>query len=228
MRRDGSMKLLLVEDNQDLSTWLARVLRKGNYAVDCCFDGEEADEALRSEDYALVILDLSLPKIGGLDVLKRLRARRSAIAVLILTAHDAVADRVAGLDSGADDYLVKPFEIEELEARIRALLRRKFNASQPVVQFGRLCFDAQSRHFTLDAQPLALTPRERAILEALILKAGTPCSKPMLAQSVFGFDDEADKSAIEIYVHRLRKKLSGSGLEISTIRGLGYSLTIPS
>jgi two-component system, OmpR family, response regulator TctD len=222
------MKLLLVEDNVHLSTWLARLLRKCNYVVDCCFDGDEADEALRSEYYGLVILDLCLPKMRGLDVLKRLRARGSTTPVLILTVNDAVADRVAGLDSGADDYLVKPFEIEELEARIRAQLRRAFNGSNPLVQYGRLSFDPSSRHFTLDDKPVGLTPRERAILETLLLKAGSPCSKAMLAKSVFGFDDDADPSAIEIYVHRLRKKLGESGLEITTTRGLGYALVMSS
>jgi two-component system, OmpR family, response regulator TctD len=222
------VKLLLVEDNVELSSWLARLLRRCNYAVDCCFDGDEADEALRSEDYALVILDLCLPKMRGLEVLKRLRARGSRTRVLILTVNDAVADRVAGLDSGADDYLGKPFEIEELEARIRAQLRREFNGSTPLVQYGRLSFDPSSRHFALDDKTLGLTPRERAILEALILKAGSPCNKAMLVKSVFGFDDDADPSAIEIYVHRLRKKLGESGLEISTIRGLGYALIMQS
>lgn len=222
------MRLLLVEDNRELSTWLAKLLRKDNYAVDCCFDGEEADAALACEEYALVILDLSLPKMGGLDVLRRLRNRGAGTPVLILTVNDAVADRVAGLDSGADDYLVKPFEIEELEARIRAQLRRNSNKKQSAVSFGRLTFDGRSRHFTLDDKALALTPRERAILEALILNAGSPCSKTMLVQSVFGFDDEADPSAVEIYVHRLRKKLGESGIEIATIRGLGYTLTMSS
>jgi two-component system response regulator TctD len=222
------MRLLLVEDNHDLAAWLAKLLRKGNYVVDCCFDGEEADEALRIEDYALVILDLSLPKMGGLDVLKRLRGRGATTPVLILTVNDAVADRVAGLDGGADDYLTKPFEMEELEARIRAQLRRKFKTAQPLLQAGRLTFDPRSRYFTLDGKPLGLTPRERAILESLVLNAGSPCSKAMLVQSVFGFDDDADPSAIEIYVHRLRKKLHESGLEIETIRGVGYALITPS
>jgi two-component system, OmpR family, response regulator TctD len=222
------MKLLLVEDNVELSSWLAKLLRKDNYAIDCCFDGDEADEALRNEEYALVILDMGLPKMRGLDVLKRFRARGATTPVLILTVNDAIADRVAGLDSGADDYLVKPFEIEELEARIRAQLRRSRNASDPIVRYGRLSFDSSSRHFALDDKPLHLTPRERAILETLILKPGAPCSKGMLVRSVFSFNDEADPSAIEIYVHRLRKKLDESGLEISTIRGLGYALILAS
>jgi two-component system, OmpR family, response regulator TctD len=222
------MKILLVEDNRELSSWLAKLLRKDNFAVDCCFDGDEADEALRNEDYALVLLDLCLPKMRGLDVLRRFRARGATAPVLILTVNDAIADRVAGLDSGADDYLVKPFEIEELEARIRAQLRRARNSCDPIVRYGRLSFDSSSRHFALDDKPMHLTPRERAILEDLILKAGSPCSKAMLVRSVFSFDDEADPSAIEIYVHRLRKKLDESGLEISTIRGLGYALMMSS
>jgi two-component system response regulator TctD len=145
--------------------------------------------------------------------------------VLILTATDSVTGRVTGLDSGADDYLIKPFDIAELEARIRAQLRRGSNKKQPTVSFGRLTFDRGSRQFTLDADPLSLTPRERAILEALILNAGSACSKAMLVQTVFGFDDDANPNAIEIYIHRVRKKLEDSGLVISTIRGVGYALT---
>jgi two-component system, OmpR family, response regulator TctD len=222
------MKLLLVEDNQELATWLAKLLRKDNYAVDCCFDGEEAEAALLCDEYALVILDLSLPRLGGLDVLKRMRGRRQKTPVLILTVNDSVADRVAGLDSGADDYLSKPFDVAELEARIRALLRRKFDATQAVMTCGRLTFDQRSRRFALDDVPLQLTPRERSILEALILKAGAPCSKSMLLNAVFDADDEADPSAIEIYVHRLRKKLQDSGLVIETMRGVGYVLVTAS
>jgi len=220
------MRLLLVEDNRDLSLWLVKLLRKDNYVVDCCFYGEEAGSWLYSEEYDLVILDLSLPKMDGLEVLRRLRQRRANTPVLILTANDSLSGRVTGLDSGADDYLVKPFEIEELEARIRAQLRRSFDKKVPVVSLGPLAFDTKSRQFTLDTNPLSLTPRERAILEALILNAGAACSKAMLARTVFGFDDDAQPAAIEIYVYRLRKKLEASGIAITTIRSVGYALKV--
>ena len=157
------MRILLAEDNRDLSAWLARLLRRDHYVIDCVHDGEEADIALKMQDYALVILDLGLPGMGGLDVLKNLRRRGRTTPVIILTAQDSVASRVAGLDGGADDYLVKPFDISELEARIRAQLRRHSPGKNPLVEFGPLVFDSTARAFTLRGQPLALTPREHAV-----------------------------------------------------------------
>ncbi len=218
------MRILLVEDSRQLSDWLAKTLRRENYVVDCVYDGEDADHALRSQEYALVILDLSLPKVGGIDVLRRLRARGSVVPVLILTANDTVASRVSGLNTGADDYLAKPFDLSELEARIRAQLRRAGNIKNPLVECGTLTFDTNSRQFTLAATPLSLTPRETAVLEALIRRVGKPEGKTALAETVFGFEDEANPNAIEIYVHRVRKKLDGSDVAISTLRGLGYVL----
>ncbi|MBN8891705.1 MAG: DNA-binding response regulator [Acetobacteraceae bacterium SCN 69-10] len=225
------MRLLLVEDNQALSDWLARMLRRDNYVVDCVHDGEAADACLRTHDYALVILDLALPArggaaMGGLEVLRRMRGRRVATPVIVLTANDAMSSRVGALDSGADDYIVKPFDVDELEARIRAQLRRGHAAGVPLVTHGALSLDTAARSFTLAGNPLALTPREHAVLETLLLRAGRPVPKTALAESVFGFDDEADHSAVEIYVHRVRKKLEGGTVGIVTLRGLGYMLRV--
>ncbi|GLS17133.1 DNA-binding response regulator [Labrys miyagiensis] len=218
------MRILLAEDNRDLSEWVSRLLRQSNYVVDCVHRGDEADTALQSQDYALLILDLGLPDLDGIEVLRRLRARGDATPVLILTANDAVSSRVRGLDSGADDYLVKPFEVEELEARIRAQLRRGRGRIEQILAYGALAFDSQSRSFALNGENLAFTPREHAVLETLILNAGRPVPKERLVENVFGFDDEAGPSAVEVYVHRVRKKLEGSDVGIITLRGLGYML----
>jgi two-component system, OmpR family, response regulator TctD len=218
------MRLLIAEDNEELATWIARLLRQSNYVVDVVHRGDDADEALRQHDYALLILDLALPGLDGIEVLKLLRKRGADLPVLILTANDAVSARVRGLDAGADDYLVKPFEAEELEARIRAQLRRNRTLVEPVLVCGTLGFQTQSREFTLAGKALALTPRERAVLEVLIRRAERNVSKYELAQSIFGLDDEANATATEIYVHRLRKKLEGQDVMIHTVRGLGYVL----
>jgi two-component system response regulator TctD len=218
------MRLLLVEDNLELADWLARVLRRGNFVVDVLHDGEAADHALSLETYDLVILDLTLPSMSGMQLLRRLRSRSEAVPVIILTANASVDGRVAGLDEGADDYLAKPFDIAELEARIRVQLRRSARRPAPVISCGTLAFDTNTRLFRLGATPLALTPREHAVLETLLLKAGQTVSKSQLSQSTFGLDDLADPSAIEIYVHRVRRKLEGSDVRIVTLRGLGYLL----
>jgi len=218
------MRLLLVEDNVQLSDWVAKTLRSDKFTVDCVYSGDDADHVLRTEDYALVILDLSLPEMGGLEILRKLRSRKSSVPVIILTANDTLEARVAGLNSGADDYLAKPFEMTELEARIRARLRRANLHQQTVVQCGALSFDSNTRGFTLGVEPLSLTAREHAVLETLILKAGSTVSKALLTTTVFGFDDEANPNAIEIYVHRVRKKLAGGNISIVTLRGLGYVL----
>jgi len=220
------MRILLAEDNRELSTWVARLLRRDNYVIDCVYRGDDADVALASQDYALVILDLALPHLDGIEVLRRLRARGSTTPVIILTANDAVSSRVRGLDSGADDYLVKPFNVDEFEARVRAQLRRGRGSFDPSVRFGNLAFDTQARTFTLDEAPLHLTAREHAVLETLILRAGRPVQKTVLAENIFGFDDETNPNALEICIHRVRKKLEGSGMAITTLRGLGYALKI--
>jgi two-component system response regulator TctD len=218
------MRILLVEDNRELASWLGKALRQAQYAVDIVHDGDDADHALRLAEYALVILDLALPKVDGMTVLRRLRQRANKVPVIILTANASLGGRVAGLDEGADDYLAKPFEIAELEARIRAQLRRGNDRASPEIVVGELLFNGRTRQFFLSGEPLSFTPREHAVLEHLVLKAGTTVSKSALSESVFGFDDFADPSAIEVYVHRVRKKLEGSSVKIATLRGLGYLL----
>lgn len=218
------MRILLVEDNQELADWLGRTLRRQHYTVDWVGNGADADFLLRSERFDLVILDLTLPKMDGQEVLRRLRARHNTTPVLVLTANNTTQSRVSELDHGADDYVAKPFEVEELEARIRVLLRRSSQVAQPLVECGELVYDSNSHEFTLRGQPLALTPRERAVLELLALKLGTTVSKHALAQSLFSLDETLSVDAIEIYVHRLRKKLEGSDAAIVTLRGLGYVL----
>jgi two-component system response regulator TctD len=218
------MRILLVEDNVELASWIAKLLRSDNFAVDCVYDGEDADLALRTNEFSLVILDLSLPKMDGLEVLRRLRQRNNPVPVIILTANSSLRGRVSGLDEGADDYLAKPFEIAELEARIRVQLRRSAMQAAPTIECGDLVLDARTREFRLSGRLLVLTPREHAVLEYLIHKAGRTVSKTQISESVFDFDDEADQSAIEVYVHRLRKKIEGSRVQIRTLRGLGYIL----
>lgn len=215
------MRLLLVEDHPELAEWIGKALVQGGYVVDHLVRGDHADQALSTESYDMVILDLSLPKMDGLDVLKRLRGRKSTVPVLILTARGATEDRVRGLNLGADDYLPKPFELQELEARIKALLRRS-SGQTPLLRIGRLEFDTTTRQISVDGRPLALTPRELAVFEALAARLGKPVSKEMLFEKIFAFDAEARAEAIEIYVHRLRKKLEASGATITTVRGLGY------
>jgi two-component system, OmpR family, response regulator TctD len=218
------MRLLLVEDNRPLSTWLQRTLQRDKYSVDCAYDGIEADHLLLTQSYDLVILDLSLPRMEGYEVLKRLRARAHGVPVLILTANNSTRSRIDGFNLGADDYMAKPFEADELEARIRALLRRAAKQPSPMIQCGMLSYDSNSRLFTLGAEALSLTPREHAVLEALMLKMGAAISKQALASAVFALEEDVSENAIEIYVHRLRKKLEHGNATIITLRGLGYLL----
>jgi len=218
------MRILLVEDNRPLAEWLARTLRKSKYTVDSVHDGADADHLLITQSYALVILDLSLPKLDGRQVLKRLRARGSNVPVLILTVHNNAEDRVVGLDAGADDYVAKPFDVGELEARIRALLRRDGQQKNPILHCGALAYDTNSRVFSLNDGVLQLTPRERGVLEALILRMGKTVSKQSLADNLFGMGEDVAADAIEVYVHRVRKKIEPSSASIITLRGLGYLL----
>ena len=218
------MRILLVEDNRPLSEWLALTLHRENYTVDCIYNGEDADHLLLTQQYDLVILDISLPKLNGDKVLQRLRARNNNVPVLILTANNSVEGRVGGLNTGADDYLAKPFDVSELEARIRALLRRSSQHPNPILQCGSLIYDSNSRIFTLAGKQLSLTRREQAVLETLIAKMGKTVSKQALAESLFTMAQEASPDAIEVYIHRLRKKLEHGDAAIITLRGLGYLL----
>jgi len=208
------MRILVVEDNVELAQWLQRNLRQQQYA----------DFALRSEKYDLVILDLALPRMNGREVLQRLRARQNATPVLVLTANNTIQSRVNELDEGADDYMAKPFEVEELEARIRMLLRRASGQPSPVLFCGDLSYNTNTREFRIEQQVLPLTPRERAVLEVLVRKTGATVTKQALAQSLFTLDEDVSTDAIEIYVYRLRKKLESSSARIMTLRGLGYLL----
>ena len=218
------MRIVLVEDNEQLSEWLGQLLEGRSHAVDCVRDAEGADAALLAFRYDLIILDLGLPGRHGLDLLRDMRRRGDKTSVLILTASDGATARVAGLDSGADDYLAKPFAIEELEARIRALLRRAQGRADNVLRFGSLVLDDTTGVVAVDGAVLALTPRERAVLTTLLSRAGGVVPKDHLVEAVFGFNEDASGSAIELYVHRVRRKLAGKGLEIVTLRGIGYAL----
>ena len=218
------MRLLSVEDSRELADWLARILRKSNYAVDFVHNAEDAFIAATSAPYDLLIVDLGLPAMDGMELIKKLRQAELAMPIIILTAIDTVTSRVRGLDLGADDYLVKPFEISELEARIRVQLRRHGGLSVPQIVFGDLTFDMTEHKFMLHGRDLDLTSREYAVLEALISRAGRPMSKSAMIEHIFGFDDETAPNALEVYVHRVRKKIEPGDVRILTLRGLGYVL----
>ena len=221
------MRILIVEDDPVLADGLVRSLRATDYAVDCVSDGGEADHVLAAQNYDLVILDLGLPKLDGFEVLRRLRRRSSRVPVLVLTARDALEDRVRGLDLGADDYLTKPFDLPELEARLRALIRRGQSGGGSLITHGALTLDTAGRRATLGGDPLELSARELGVLEVLMLRSGRVVNKEQLAEQLYGWDEEVGANAIEVYVHRLRKKLEPVGVTIRTIRGLGYLLEKP-
>ena len=214
------MRLLLVEDDTMIGEAVLQVLRAEHYAVDWVRDGVMADAALQSEQYDLVLLDLGLPKRGGLEVLRALRARRAPVPVLIATARDAVGDRIAGLDAGADDYVVKPFDIDELLARIRALLRRSAGRGEPVFAHRGVSLNPATHEATVHSQPVLLSAREWAVLEALIARPGAVLSRIQLEEKLFSWKDDISSNAVEVYVHGLRKKL-GSDFS-QNVRGLGY------
>ena len=218
------MRVLIVEDDPLLADGLTRSLRQSDFAVDCVSDGEKADHVLAAQHYDLVILDLGLPKIDGFEVLKRLRRRGVTVPVLVLTARDALAARVKGLDLGADDYLTKPFDLPELEARARALIRRGQSGGSSLLTHGPLTLDTSGRRATLAGVALELSARELGVLEVLMLRSGRVVNKDQLAEQLYSWDDEVGSNAIEVYVHRLRKKLEPAGVAIRTIRGLGYLL----
>jgi len=215
------MRILLVEDDQVLADALSRALVQSAHAVDIVATGEDADHALSLGIYDLAVLDIGLPGLSGLDVLRRLRSRKSTMPVLLLTALDTLEDRVRGLDLGADDYLAKPFDLPELEARVRALLRRGSN-STPHLEHGLLSFDTVGRRVFYDKRPLDLSPRELAVLELLLMRAGRVVSKEQLVNHLYGWGDEVADNAVEVNVYRLRKKLEPFGCEIRTVRGMGY------
>jgi len=217
-------RILLVEDDPSLARGLSATLRAGGHTIDIAMDGETAWQMASAEPYALITLDLGLPGMSGLDVLRKVRTAGNKTPVLILTARDALEDRLTGLDSGADDYMVKPFEPSELEARIRALLRRAQGDADTTVTIGNLTFDTVRATVEIDGRPIDLRRREWAVLERLAARVGKVVDKERLTAEVFGYDEPVAPNAIEVYVARLRKKLEPDGPRIRTIRGLGYIL----
>lgn len=218
------MRILVVEDNQALADGLVAVLRGGGYAVDHMRDGGAALAVLDTEQIDLVVLDLSLPGMDGLDVLKVIRRMKLSPIVLILSARGAYDERVRGLDLGADDYLTKPFDVGELEARVRMLLRRRSGQRSTSIEFGRLKLDRNSRTFTADGTVLDLPAREVGLLETLILRAGKVVPKQSIIESLSSLDEDLSPNAIEQYVSRLRRRLAPIGLTVRTARGIGYYL----
>jgi two-component system OmpR family response regulator len=219
------VRILLAEDDPLLGEAIASHLAQVAHAVDWVRDGAAADAALRAQTFDLVVLDLGLPRMSGKDVLKHMRDRALATPVLIITAADAIADRVAGLDAGADDYLVKPFALAELEARIRALIRRSNGHDRNVLVNGPLAFDTAARTATVDGAMVDLSSRELAVLELLLLRCGRVIAKEQFVEHLCGWDQDVTANAIEVYVHRLRRKLEPAGVHVQTVRGLGYYLT---
>jgi two-component system OmpR family response regulator len=221
------VRILIAEDDRVLADGLSRSLRAGGYAVDVVEAGHDAESALLAQPYDLVILDLGLPGLSGLEVLRRLRARRNLVPVLVLTAADSVDQRVQGLDLGADDYMAKPFALTELEARVRALTRRALGNSQNLLRHGNLSLDPVGRVASINDIALDLSGRELGLLETLLQRAGRLVSKEQLVDHLCEWGDEVSNNAIEVYVHRLRKKLEPGGVRIATVRGLGYCLERP-
>ncbi|MBE2262267.1 MAG: response regulator [Burkholderiaceae bacterium] len=214
------MRLLLVEDDQMIGEAVLDLLRAENYAVDWVKDGEMADTALQSAPYDLVLLDLGLPRRDGLTVLRAMRQRKDRTPVLIATARDSVPDRIAGLDAGADDYVLKPYDLDELLARIRALLRRAAGRAEPVYEHLGVSINPVTREVQADGQPVVLSAREWAVLEPLLARPGMVLSRAQLEEKLYGWKDGISSNAVEVYVHGLRKKL-GAGL-IQNVRGVGY------
>lgn len=218
------MRILIAEDDAALSEALRFSLTQAGYAVDHVANGAAADEALKSDGFGLVILDLGLPKLDGFEVLKRLRKHNVTLPVLILSGREQPEDKVAGLDLGADDYLVKPFSLSELQARVRALLRRGAGLAAPTLHYGGLSFDTVERVASVEDKPLQLSLHEAGVLEILLRRFGRVVSKEQLVEQLYSYDKEVSHNAIEVYIHRLRKKLAGSGVEVRTHYGRGYTV----
>ena len=218
------MKILLVEDNAELGQSLAELLRQQAFVVDHVERGDAADQLLQQSHYDVLLLDLNLPQLSGKALLRRLRERGDTMPVIVLTASDSLDQKVICLEIGADDYLVKPVEVRELLARMQAIARRQMPGKENTVRCGNLALDLRTRQFTVAGDELALPPRERSVLEALMLQNGSALSKQRLLDVIYGMDEDASEDALEIYVHRLRKKLDASDATIMTLRGVGYLL----
>ncbi len=218
------MRILISEDDAALAEALRFALTESGFAVDWVANGLAADEALKNSDFGLLILDLGLPKLDGLEVLRRLRRRNDSLPVLILSGREEPEQKVTGLDLGADDYIVKPFSLNELQARVRALLRRGHGTGTPVLAYGSLSFDPVSRTASIGGRPLALSVHELSVLEVLVRRFGRVVSKEQLVEQVYTYDQEVSHNAIEVYVHRLRKKIGDTGVMVRTLYGRGYAL----
>jgi two-component system response regulator QseB len=217
------MRLLLVEDDAMIGQSVHKGLRRFGWSVDWVRDGRAAELALQSETYDGVLLDLGLPRKDGLEVLRAQRRKGNDVPILVITARDAIEDRVQGLDAGADDYLVKPFNMEELAARVRALVRRRAGRANPVIALGDLCLNPATREVTLAGKPLALSARELALLSALVDRPGAVLSRSQLEEKLYGWGEEVESNTVEVYIHMLRKKLGADF--IKTIRGVGYMVS---
>jgi DNA-binding response OmpR family regulator len=217
------MRILLVEDDPMIGESVADGLKAEGYAVDWVRDGKEAEVAISATPYSLVVLDLGLPRRDGIEVLKGIRERRIDVPVLVMTARDTVRDRIKGLDAGADDYLVKPFDLDELTARARALLRRAAGRAEPTIERGPLRIDPAAREVTWNGEPVALSAREYALLAALAERQGAVLSRSQLEEKLYGWNEAVGSNAVEVHIHNVRKKL-GEGV-IRNVRGLGYTLS---
>ncbi len=214
------MRLLLVEDDGDLGEGIRVALKGDGYTVDWLRDGASAAHALASEKFDVAILDLGLPKVDGLDVLRQLRAGANPMPVLVLTARDATSDRIAGLDAGADDYLVKPFEVDELKARLRALLRRSLSRPQPVLEIHGVRLDPATQDVSFHGQPVSLARKEYLVLHQLLSQPGRVFTREKLEEALYGWEDAAESNAIDVHIHHLRRKFFPE--LIRTVRGVGY------
>ncbi len=218
------MRILIAEDDSSLAEALQFSLKQSGYAVDWVNNGAAADEALKEDVFGLLILDLGLPKLDGFEVLRRLRRRNTGLPVLILSGREQPEEKVQGLDLGADDYLVKPFSLNELRARVRALLRRGQGSATPIISFGQLGYDSVGRSASIEGKTLTLSVHETGVLEALLARFGRVVSKDQLVEQLYSYDEEVSHNAIEVYVHRVRKKIIGSDLMVRTLYGRGYML----
>lgn len=214
------MRLLLVEDDPMIGASVQRGLKQEGYSVDWVRDGAAAEGALADGVHELILLDLGLPRKSGLELLAALRRRGVVTPVLVITARDSVADRVKGLDAGADDYLVKPFDLDELSARVRALLRRQGGRASPVLDVGPLSLDPAAHTVTLDGAPVALSKREFSLLHALMKQPGVPLSRAQIEESLYGWGEEIESNAVEVHIHSLRRKIGAE--RIRNVRGVGY------
>jgi DNA-binding response OmpR family regulator len=214
------MRLLLVEDDRMIGESVQKGLRQDNFSVDWAQDGRSAELALETERYDCVLLDLGLPKKDGLELLREMRARRDTVPVVVITARDAVPERIKGLDTGADDYLVKPFDLDELAARVRAVVRRRDGRAEPVMEHMGLVLRPATHEATFEGRPLMLSQREFAVLEALLTRPGAILSRAQLEERIYGWGEEVESNAVEVFVHGLRRKLGADF--IRTVRGAGY------